>query len=66
MGDLCQKISFLNDPNSKNMVFGRFLELGAADQLDIAYFDRTKLCTRLGHHINHAEPSKNNKNVFFE
>ena len=44
---------------AENMVFGHFLEFGAADQLDIAYFDRTKLCVRFGHRINHAEPSKN-------
>ena len=46
--------------------FGQFFEFGASDQLHIAYFERTMLCARFGHCVNHAEPSKNNKNVFFE
>ena len=29
---------------AKNMVFGHFHEFGAADQLDIAYFDRINVC----------------------
>ncbi len=51
---------------AKNEVFGRFLEFGTLDQLDIAYFDRTKLCLRFGHPISPAGPFKNHKKRIFE
>ena len=51
---------------AKNEVFGRFLEFGTLDRLDIAYFDRTKLCSRFGNCNSHAGLFKNRKNAFLD
>ena len=49
---------------AKNQVFGHFLEFGALDWLDIAYFDRTNWCAWASHGIAHAGSFKNQKNAF--
>ena len=49
---------------AKNEVFGHFLELGASDRLQIAYYDYTKWSWQVGCHIAHAGSFKNHKNAF--
>ena len=48
---------------AKNEVFGHFLEFGASDWLDIAYYDRLNWCAWFGHHITLAGSFKNHKNA---
>ena len=47
-----------------HMGFGQFLAFLTSDQLDIAYFDRTKWCAWVGHRITQAGSFKNHKNAF--
>ena len=51
---------------AKNEVFGHFLELGASDQLQIAYSDYTKWCWQVGCRNAHAGSFKNLKNAFLD
>ena len=47
---------------AKNKVFGHFLEFGASDRLQIAYFDNTKWFWQFGCHMAHAGVFKYHKN----
>ena len=62
--------SFNNHQNASKTAFfwlmGYFLEFGTSDGLDIAYFDRTKVCERFWHTIAHAGSFKNQKKCLFE
>ena len=49
---------------AKNEVFDHFLELGALDRLQIAYYDYTKWSWQVGYHIAHAGSFKIHKNAF--
>ena len=49
---------------AKNEVFGHFLELGASDRLQIAYYDCTKWSWQVASHIPLAGSFKNHKNAF--
>ena len=40
---------------AENEVFGPFLEFGASEQLDIAYFNRTKWRASLSHRISQQQ-----------
>ena len=51
---------------SKNEVLGHFLEFGASDELDIAYFDRTKWSAQFGNCITHPGSFKNWRNTFLD
>ena len=56
-----RKMPFWMIQIAKNEVSGRFLDFGASDWLDIAYYDRTKWSARFGHSIC---PFLNLKNAF--
>ena len=61
-----RKMPFWMIQIAENEVFGPFLEFGASDCLDIAYFDGTKWYLRFGHRISPAGPFKNQKRRIFE
>ena len=50
---------------ARNEVFGHFLEFGASDWLDNAYFDRTVWFARFDHRISHAGSFKITKMPFW-
>ena len=49
-----RKMPFWMIQIAKNEDFSQFLEFGWSDQLDTAYFDRTKWCARFSYHIIYA------------
>ena len=51
---------------AKKQVFGHFLEFGASDRLDIAYFDRIKRSARFDYRVPHVGSFKNQKNAFLD
>ena len=60
------KIPFWMIQRAKNEVFGHFLELGASDRLQIAYYDCTKWSWQVGSHIAHAGSFKIHQKCHFE
>ena len=60
-----EKMPFWIIQIAKNEVFGHFLELGASDRLQIAYFDYAKWSWQVGCHIGHAGSLKNHKICLF-
>ena len=61
-----RKMPFWMIQIAKNEVFGHFLELGASDWLQIAYYDYTKWSWQVGYHIAHAGSYKIHKKCLFE
>ena len=61
-----QKMPFWMIQIAKNEVFDHFLEFGASDRLQIAYFDSTKWSWQVDCHILHAGSFKHHKKCLFE
>ena len=60
------KMPFWMIQRAKKVFFGHFLEFGASDWFQIAYFDYTKWYWHVGCHIAHAGSFKNQKNAFLD